>query len=625
MDPGLVERLAGEGRLPNLARLIAAGGFHRLGTSDPPQSPVAWSNFIAGTDPGGHGIYDFIARDPATLKPFLSTSRVDPVSRHVDVGKWTFPVTGGTMRNLRRGPAVWGALERAGIPCTVLRMPANFPPSPAATRALSGLGTPDVHGGYGLFAFYTDRIGERTRDVSSGHIERVRVADNAVHAALPGPANDFCRSAPRVDVPFDVWLDPDAPAARLRIQEHDLLLREGEWSGWLRLSFRMVPGIAQVRGICRFFLKHAREDFELYASPVHLDPADPVLPISSPAGYAADLARRLGSFHTMGMSEATGGLSAGVLTDPQYREQALSIHEESERLLDAEFGRFRDGFLFAYFSTLDLNSHVFWRALDPQHPLYTAELARDHGDFLPDLYGRLDRIVGRVLAACGPDTLFLALSDHGFTSFRRQFNLNTWLLENGYAKAAVPEADRGRADFFGDIRWGDTRAYGLGINSLYVNLRGREPDGCVGAGDERERLLAELAARLEAAVDPETGEHPIRRAYRPGEIYHGPCVADAPDLVIGYNPGYRASWDTVLGKYPTKVFLDNRDPWSGDHCMDRAFMDGVLFSSRPLVRPRPTLCDLAPSVLAAFGVPAAAGMTGRNLWNAAGVARQAGG
>lgn len=613
MDPTWVEELVAAGRLPNLARLLTAGNFRRLGTSDPPQSPVAWSNVISGTNPGGHGIFDFIAREAATRTPYLSTSRAAAATRTLRVGRWTFPLAGGQLQNLRQGPTLWDELERRGVPCTILRMPANFPPAPPATRALSGLGTPDVHGAYGIFSFHTDRFGERTRDVAGGHIERVRVVDHRAACVLRGPGNPFETLQPRVDIPFEVWVDPDAPAARVRIQRHDFVLREGDWSGWIDLDFNFVPGLADASGICRFLLRRARNDFELYVTPVNIDPADPVLPISSPPGYAADLARRMGRFYTQGMAEDTSGLSAGVLTDAQFRDQALFVHRESERMLDAEFTRFGEGLFFAYFSTLDQNSHAFWRALDPRHPLYTPELAAAHGDYLPELYVALDRIVGRIQAACGPDTLFMALSDHGFGSFRRQFNLNTWLLQNGYAALRPGGAD-GAADYFEDTRWGETRAYGLGINSLYLNVRGRDLEGCVAPGAAFETLRRELAARLEAWVDPVTGEHPIRRVYRPDEIYTGPCTALAPDLIVGYNEGYRAAWDTILGKYPPEVCLDNRDAWSGDHCIDSAFMSGVLFSNRRIAAVHPTLSDLAPSILTAFGVPVPQGMTGRSIW-----------
>ena len=267
-------------------------------------------------------------------------------------------------------------------------------------------------------------------------------------------------------------------------------------------------------------------------------------------------------------------------------------------MFHSEFPRFKEGFFFFYFSSLDQNSHAFWRTLDPTHPLYTPELAAAHGDYLPWLYEDMDRVLGEALAVAGPDTLVIALSDHGFGSFKRQFNLNSWLLENGYAEN-VPGAERGGADFFGDVKWGGTKAYGLGINSLYLNVAGREPEGTVkpaAFGAER----AELARKLEAVVDPETGGRPIHRVFFPEQVYSGPETVHAPDLVIGSHRGWRASWDTILGKYPRAVYLNNLDPWSGDHCIDPLFCSGCLFSNRQLGLERPRLEDLSAVILKAF-------------------------
>ncbi len=596
MDPSLAARLMREGRLPHFAKLAEQGHFSALRTSMPPQSPVAWSSFISGANPGTHGIFDFIARDPATLTPYLSTARLSPPGRTAPFGKWRFPVTGGRMENLRRGPALWSELGRRGVPSTVIRIPANFPPTPSDARTLSGLGTPDILGSYGIFTLFTNRAGERSRDLPGGRIERVRVRDRLVEARLPGPANTFAASpaGAATDIPFAVSVAPEGHAARVRIQSADFILAVGAWSDWVPLRFGMVPGLASANGVCRFFLKSAGDLFELYASPVNLDPLNPDLPLSTPASYSAELARRVGRFYTQGMAEDTGALSAGVFDDALYRGQAVEVLRESQRLYESELPRFREGLFFFYFSALDQNSHAFWRAIDPGHPLYTPELAAAHGDFLPWLYAEMDRALGQALAACDDRTLLFALSDHGFGSFRRQFNLNTWLSENGFARLA-PGASR-EGDYFSDLDWGATRAYGLGINSLYLNAAGREPEGRVAAAD-RDGVIEDIRARLLAATDPATGEHPVRRACRPREIYSGPETDNAPDLVIGYSPNYRASWDTVLGKYPRGVYLDNLDPWSGDHCTDAPLMSGCLFSNRPFPGPAPALESLAPAIL----------------------------
>jgi predicted AlkP superfamily phosphohydrolase/phosphomutase len=374
----------------------------------------------------------------------------------------------------------------------------------------------------------------------------------------------------------------------------------------------MLGALVDVSGICRFFLKSVSPYAELYVSPVNIDPADPTMPISTPESYAKELVEEVGYFYTQGMPEDTSALSARVLNDDEYRQQATFVLEERMRFFRHELNRFREGFLFFYFSSLDLDSHAFWRSIDPHHPLYTEELNRKHGDFLPWLYHRIDEAVGMAMQQMDDKTLLMVISDHGFVSFRRQFNLNSWLMDNGYARP-LNRMDRGQTSYFMNTDWSGTKAYGLGINSLYLNIRGREPDGIVEPGEEAEALRSELIARLTSIVDEKTGSRAIRNVYRPEEIYSGAHVGAAPDLVVCYNENYRASWDTILGKYPREVLLDNLDPWSGDHCMDPAFLSGVFMCNRPLQVKQPALQDLSPAILSAFGVPSPGSMRDRKV------------
>lgn len=598
MDPKISQWLMKEGRLPNLAKLAQQGMFCTLGTSTPPQSPVAWSNFISGGNPGTHGIFDFIARDSATRTPYLSTSRIVGEAKTLNLGKYKFPISGGKMTNLRHGPSLWNQVEERGYPATVLRIPANFPPEASGSTTLSGLGTPDLHGGYGIFTCFTNQIGERTRDISGGHIERIRIRNNKIETAMPGPANSFTADDEQTSIPFVIFKDPVKPVARIQIEDSDIILREGEWSEWIQIHFEMVPHLVSLPGICRFFLKKCREDFILYVTPVNIDPADPAMPVSTPKKFSKQLAERIGRYYTQGMAQDTSALSAGVFSDNNFREQSVFVHQESMRMFRSELPRFKEGLFFFYFSSLDLNSHAFWRTLDQGHPLYTPELAAAFGDYLPWLYEQLDRAVGEAMLAAGPDALVMVLSDHGFGTFRRQFNLNSWLLENGYA-APVSKSEGGEAEFFGNTKWGDTKAYGLGINSLYLNVEGREPEGCVKKEDFNE-LRNELARKLEKVVDPETGSRPIHRVFNPEDIYSGEQTKNAPDLVIGYNQTWRASWKTILGKYPKDIYLDNTDPWSGDHCIDPCFCSGCLFSNHKLALENPRLEDMSRQILNYF-------------------------
>ena len=612
MDPSLLEQFVAEGRMPHCARLMEQGSFHPLRTCDPRQSPVAWSNFISGTNPGGHGIFDFIARDPKTMIPYHSIAQAVPAAGLVPLGSWQIPLSAGMIVNRRRGETFWNHLEDHGVPCTIFRVPVNFPPTESEATTLSGMGTPDLQGGYGEFTYFTSDPDERTRDVSGGHIERVTVKDHVVDCALRGPVDPFIAETTKSEVPLQVYLDPERPLAKLVLDDTEVMLREGEWSDWVIVRFPMLAHVVAVSGICRFLLKKATAGFALYVSPINIDPADPSLPVSTPPDYSKRLVREMGYFYTQGMIEDTSALSAGVLSADEYRQQSTYVIEERMRFFEHELGRFQDGLLFYYFSSLDLNSHVFWRTRDLQHPAYTAELAAAHGDFIPELYAKIDRAVGQALGQVDDRTLLLVMSDHGFTSFRRQFNLNSWLMDNGYVRPKN-RATRGATSFLLDVDWSETRAYGLGINSLYLNRAGREAKGIVTAGRQADELMQELITRLKNVRDPVNGEQVVANVYRAEEIYEGPYLEDAPDLIVAYNDNYRASWDTVLGGFPKEHLLDNTDVWSGDHCVDSRLVPGVLLSNRPLQLDDPDLTDLAPTILSGFGVNVPDAMTGRNL------------
>jgi predicted AlkP superfamily phosphohydrolase/phosphomutase len=613
MDPKLLTAFIHQGLTPNCKKLADRGVFTALRTSDPPQSPVAWSNFISGGNPGLHGIFDFIARDAATRTPYLSTARTSPPGLTVPLGKYALPLSGANVELLRQGPTLWKELADAGVASTVFRAPVNFPPTPCGARTVSGLTTPDIHGSYGIFSLYSEDPDRIPRDVPGGHIERLAVIDGVARANLRGPANTLTARHEEVAIPFTVELNPDRTMARIRIQSAEFLLHEKEWSPWAEVTFPLMPPVASVSAICRFYLKQVSPNLELYVSPVNIHPEKPAMPIATPPGYARDLVSSQGFFYTQGLPEDTSALTSGVFNDDEFRRQSTEVFEEQMRFARYELNRFTDGFLYIYFSTLDLNSHAFWRCLDKRHPLYTPELERRHGDFLPWLYSQIDEAVGLALRHIDEESLLFIVSDHGFGSFRRQFNLNSWLVDEGYAKLRN-RLDRGQEGYFADTDWTQTKAYGLGINSLYLNLKGREPDGIVAPGDEAERLKDELVARLSALRDPVTGEPVIAKIHRPEDIYSGPCSGLAPDLIVGYGENHRASWDTILGKYPREIMLDNMSPWSGDHCMDSSFLPGVLLCNRPLTADRPALQDLAPTILSEFGVPVPREMQGRKLF-----------
>lgn len=604
MDPQILQRLVRDGKLPNFARLMTIGDFKPLATSMPPQSPVAWATFITGMNPGGHGIFDFIHMDPETLTPYLSTSKAEPAKRTVRIGQWEIPLSSGKVTLLRHGKAFWEILEEKGISATIVRVPANFPPAETQARQLSGMGTPDIQGTYGTFSFYTTEPVAKYHDVSGGEVFPVTVAKNKVQGELFGPINSFRRGAPQTAIPFTVFIDPTNPVAKIVLSDHQILLKEGEWSDWVSVTFPIVPMLYSVSSICRFYLKEIRPEFKLYVTPINIDPASPALPISTPDHYSEELAEEIGPFYTQGIPEDTNALSADVLDDEEFLQQTQIALDEELRMFEREINRFSSGLLFFYIGRTDQLAHMFWRTMDPQHPAYNQ--ASRHQHVIEDTYRDVDRVLGKAMQKIDAQTTLIVLSDHGFAPFYRAFSLNTWLKNEGYI--AVTNDDEG--ELFRNVNWAKTRAYGVGFNGLYVNLYGREKRGAVHSGPERERLLAEITEKLLAVRDPKTGEQVVSKVYRAETLYTGPYVQRAPDLIIGYNKGYRSSWETVLGEFPKDLLRDNTEKWSGDHLMAAELVPGILLANKPIVSAHPSLQDLAPTILAEFGIAKESGMIG---------------
>jgi len=600
MDYELTRRLLDEGRLPNLARLAAAGGFQPLGTSIPPQSPVAWSNFITGLDPGGHGIYDFIHRDPQTMQPYLSTTSTAAPGRTLEVGRWSIPLTAGSVELLRHGTPFWQVLEEHGIPATIVRMPANFPPSGAAYRELSGMGTPDIRGDPGNYSFYTTQP-QRVTGRTEARIERVRVRNNVVLATLIGPPNPLLIEPEDLERDFTVYIDADNPVAKIVVGNAELILREGEWSDWVPIDFEMIPWVQSLPAEVRFFLRQVRPEFELYASPINIDPMVPAMPVSTPAGFAAELAEATGRFYTQGMPEDTNALNDGAFSRADFMAQAAIAHAEIRRQYDWVLDGFAGGFLFYYFGNVDQVSHMMWRAMDPEHSAYDPVEDPPFADAVIDRYLEVDEVVGATLERLPADATLVVMSDHGFTSWRRSMNLNTWLLENGYITLVNPRRRTGYT-WFGNVDWSRTRAYAAGLNGLYINVSGREAHGVVAAA-ERQALIGEIRDKLLEFVDPATGQPAITKVYVRDEVFaDGGQLGIGPDLIVGFAKGTRGANDSALGELSEEIVFDNEQAWSGDHLMDHETVPGVLFTSRPLGRAVTSLQDLAAALLAELGI-----------------------
>jgi predicted AlkP superfamily phosphohydrolase/phosphomutase len=619
MDPVLSESMMNAGQLPNLDRLRASGGFSNLGTSIPPQSPVAWANFINGAGPGSHGIFDFIHRHPhKQCAPFYSAAETLPGEGSWEVGDyrlqldfWPFNHRPAATVLRRRGVPFWDYLDAVGVPTTFYDLPSNYPPSPSQHghhRCLSGMGTPDMLGTYGTYQHFAEDCPPEGVDEGSGKRSRLSFEVETARATITGPMNEFLKAPAPVLVEFRIHRDRHANGAAIEVQGHKLLLKAGQWSRWMELTFALLP-TRSVTGICRFYLQEVAPNFRLYVTPINMDPGAPPQKMSEPESFVQDLSKRLGLFYTTGFQEEYNARKNGLFTDDEFLKQANLVLEERLALFDRAVDDYDDGLLFFYFSSSDLQSHIFWWTSDEPHPVRSGPEAKKYFGHVRQLYQRLDTVIGDVLDRYGSRATILVMSDHGFANFGRQFNLNSWLRDNNYL--GPPEC----TSILHDVDWSRTRAYGLGINGLYLNLRGRERDGIVEPGEEQEELLTKLAGELEAFTDF-NGERVIRSVYRSDKVYAGSATALAPDLIVGYRRGYRASWATCQGALTDDALLDNDSAWSADHCADALEVPGVLFCNRALAARDPMLVDLAPSILAEFGLPAPSSMTGKSIFSA---------
>ena len=622
MDPRLSVRMMNAGMLPNFDKLRKMGGFRALGTSIPPQSPVAWANFINGAGPGTHGIFDFIHRHPEKqCAPFFAVAETVPGEGYWEIGNhklqmnfWPFNHKPPATLLRRQGIPFWDYLDEAGIHSVFYNLPANYPPSSSKHghhQCLSGLGTPDMLGTYGTYQHFAEDGPVRTKDEGGGKRSMLFFENETAHAKLIGPQNNFLKNPEPTTINFSVHRDTETKAAAIEIQKHKILLKEGQWSDWLKLDFEMsMPAFMpdkHISGICRFYLQEVSPNFRLYVSPINSDPSDSALQITEPPEFIKEISNRLGLFYTTGFQEDHKALSNKVFADEEYRVQADMVLQERLNLLKYAMEHYDDGLLFFYFSSTDLQSHMFWWDSDEKHPTRSARDAVRHFNQIKELYRKMDDVLGNILKCYGNEATIIAMSDHGFANFKRQFNLNTWLRENGYIQPA------GSTSIMRDVDWSGTKAYGLGINGLYLNLKARERDGIVESGRQREELIEGLISKLEAVRDI-NGRGVIHKVHRTDKAYSGPATYLAPDLVIGYRRGYRASWATCLGDMTKEVLLDNDSAWSADHCADVSELPGVIFSNKPIGAGAPALVDVAPSILTEFGLKIPSSMEGKNIF-----------
>ncbi len=667
VDARFTEQWMNEGKLPNLARLRAEGTFRPLLPTLPAQTPVSWSTFSTGIDPGRTGIFDFLRRDPKTYlpvfaaieettEPFLLGERnrwaaaaitffvvflfvglilklrlswmvagliaaVSAAFAGWGASHWTaefIPTSRPSAINRRQGIPMWDVVASKGLKSKIVHVPITFP-APALDHGhlLSGLGVPDISGRVGKPFYFTSELDLPGGGSNEFSIEVVQLEDNRgiIETNIVGPPNKLFAEPKFISTPMTITVAEDRASVEIAVGQQKIPLRAGEWSGWTDFEFQFNPFI-KVNGISRFYLLSVAPEVRLYLSPINFDPRS--LPqgfrISSPADWAPDLAEQFGPYKTIGWAIDTWAVSAGFATEQIFWDDMVWTVEQYRKMFREFLTEDNDLFV-QCFEFPDRVGHIFWRAVDPQHPAYDAALAAEWGDSILKSYQIMDEIVGEAMEAAGrSNATLIILSDHGFASFRKAVNYNTWLVQNGYmglregveAKERTLEILFDQGQFWENVDWSKTRAYALGLGEVYINLAGREAQGIVQPGAEYDALKRELADGLEAMVDPEDGARPVSRVVAREEIYDSFDPNVMPDLFVTNTDGYRVSWQTSLGGVQKELLEVNNEVWSGDHCsVDPELVKGILFVNRKLKTDRsPYIADVYATVLDILGLEA---------------------
>ncbi len=581
LDAELMEKMMDEGKLPNFSKLKDAGGYARLLSTIPPETPVAWSAAATGTNPGGYGIYDFVGRDAKTYLPKLNLAQLKS------------GITGPSYVSSMKGTPFWKITSDNGIQTTVIRWPVTFPPDKVKGNMLSGLGVVDLKGYLSSYSFYTSSSGG-TENVETGNVVNVTIENGKISTAVYGPVARAGSSSSEVQVPMTVKIGEDKISIEISKKRYDVEV--GGWSEWMEAEFS-VGMLRKVKGIFKVYVNSA-EPFSMYMTTVQIHPKDPVFDISYPKGYAGELADRIGLYHTLGMPEETKPVTEGVISEETFLQQVNQIEEERTKMFWHEFSRFESGVLAFAFDSGDRLQHIFWNSGSMKE--------------VEEYYIEKDRMLGEILGKIDEDTKLLIFSDHGFGTFNRSVNINMWLVKNGYMTLTKNVTEDDNGELFKYVDWGKTKAYALGFSSIYINLEGREGNGIV-RPEEKDKLVDEIINKL-TGLEDENGKSVITNLYVSDKIYTGKFAGDAPDIVMGFSDGYRMSWQGAVGGATPWIFKDNEAKWRGDHLIDRSHVPGVAFANFRMNGDGAEITGIAPTVLELTGMEIPKDMEGKSLW-----------
>lgn len=552
-DPEVFEKLHAAGKLPNLGKYVENGGYARFGVTDPPQSEVSWTSIATGLNPGGHGIFDFVHRNPENYVPNVSIL----LTKSSAVGTQFVPPHQAT--------TIFEAAIQDGYQATSLWWPATFPARPEIpSRSIPGLGAPDVLGrlGVGILLTTDEQAKQEKRKTEVGLL--TKRSEREYTGTLKGPSGKTLTGFKESAVEVSLSITGES-SARLTLDKETIEMTVGEWSPIIEVVFKVGLGVT-IRAITRVIINSLGSQPSVYFLPLQIHPLHSAWRYGTPKGFLKDLWKNAGPFLTLGWPQDTTGLEEGCITDDQFLTLCDQISADRERVFMHLLDKFDEGVLACVFDTLDRVQHMFWK---------------DHPEEIEDWYLKLDALMGRIQKRVDSrkalkNARVLVVSDHGFKNFDYKVHLNRWLEKNGYL-AVNDGAETGSLK---SADWSQTKAYAIGLNSLYLNLAGREGQGGVTAA-QKTAVVEELQAALLAWKGPD-GRKVVQKVLTQQEAFDGPLAEYGPDFVIGYAPGYRASAETGLGEWETDEILENKDHWGADHCYAAESVPGVLFSSQSL-------------------------------------------
>jgi len=556
LDPNCLKNFSSQGLLPNFTKLIKTGFFSKLTTTTPPQSPVAWASFATSTSPAKHQIFDFIKRNKNNYLPHLTFSHA--------LNK----------ENPIKADSFWQKAKKKNIPTQTLFLPNTFPLPDTTDTMISGMGTPCIDGTESTCHFYFTQASAKEVDQEARSHLVVLPNQKKIKTEIRGPKKLSAKGLTPITIPLELVIKKNT--LQIKVQNQTINLKPNKLSSWIEFNFKINP-FKRFHAIGKFFLKSINP-LKLYLSPLNFHPQNPPFSISQPKNFSAQLFNQHGHFATLGLPNDTWALEHNFLTSQIFLKEAHQIIVDREKIILNQLKNFSSGLFVAYFNTPDPVQHMFYaNSQNKKDP---------HSSAIKNIYLRMDKTLSKINSLLEKDDLLIILSDHGFGPFNYEVHLNTILKEHSLLSLKSNTISN---EFLQNTNWNKTKAYALGFNSIYLNLKGRESEGIVSPKDKK-KVIKKITAVLKNLKYQK--KPVVKNVYSKKDL--GILErTDSPDIIVGYYQGFRASWKTAVGDLDKKAITKRTQKWSGDHLFDASEVPGILLSNQKLNLKSPSITDIA--------------------------------